>query len=187
MFVIMILLPVLFLFVANATKSTSLPEYFKVPSFELIDQNNKKFLSKEMLGEIWMVNFFFTECKSVCPMQISKIKNFKNNHPQIKIKTISFTVDPNNDTVEKLSNYGKDLSINSEEWKLLTGPEETVRNVVVEGFKSGMDIIEERGIFDIAHANYILIVDKNGFVREIVGFDEKDFEEKIISIYKNLK
>ncbi len=182
----MALLPIAFLYIANYSKKTSLPKLFEVPAFELIDQEDNKFLSQDMLGELWMVNFFFTKCTSVCPIQTSKLKTFKDRYPELEIQTISITVDPKNDNVETLAEYSQGLTIDSKNWKLLTGTEEVVRRVVVEGFKSGMEVIKNESLFDIAHANYLLMVDREGFVRAIVRFDEENFEEKIIAIYENL-
>ena len=182
----MALLPIAFLYIANYSKKTSLPKLFEVPVFELIDQEDNKFLSQDMLGELWMVNFFFTKCTSVCPIQTSKLKTFKDRYPELEIQTISITVDPKNDNVETLAEYSQGLTIDSKNWKLLTGTEEVVRRVVVEGFKSGMEVIKNESLFDIAHANYLLMVDREGFVRAIVRFDEENFEEKIIAIYENL-
>ena len=182
----MALLPIAFLYIANYSKKTSLPKLFEVPAFELIDQEDNKFLSQDMLGELWMVNFFFTKCTSVCPIQTSKLKIFKDRYPEIEIQTISITVDPKNDNVETLAEYSQGLTIDSKNWKLLTGTEEVIRRVVVEGFKSGMEVIKNESLFDIAHANYLLMVDREGFVRAIVRFDEENFEEKIIAIYENL-
>jgi len=182
----MALLPIAFLYIANYSKKTSLPKLFEVPAFELIDQEDNKFLSQDMLGELWMVNFFFTKCTSVCPIQTSKLKTFKDRYPELEIQTISITVDPKNDNVETLAEYSQGLTIDSKNWKLLTGTEEVVRRVVVEGFKSGMEVVKNESLFDIAHANYLLMVDREGFVRAIVRFDEENFEEKIIAIYENL-
>mgnify|MGYP001490013794 CR=1 FL=1 len=182
----MALLPIAFLYIANYSKKTSLPKLFEVPAFELIDQEDNKFLSQDMLGELWMVNFFFTKCTSVCPIQTSKLKTFKDRYPELEIQTISITVDPKNDNVETLAEYSQGLTIDSKNWKLLTGTEEVIRRVVVEGFKSGMEVIKNESLFDIAHANYLLMVDREGFVRAIVRFDEENFEEKIIAIYENL-
>ena len=182
----MALFPISFRYIANYSKKTSLPKLFDVPAFELIDQEDNKFLSQDMLGELWMVNFFFTKCTSVCPIQTSKLKTFKDRYPELEIQTISITVDPKNDNVETLAEYSQGLTIDSKNWKLLTGTEEVVRRVVVEGFKSGMEVIKNESLFDIAHANYLLMVDREGFVRAIVRFDEENFEEKIIAIYENL-
>ena len=183
----MALLPFVFLYFANSAKKTSLPKLFEVPSFQLLDQDNNKFLSQDMIGEVWMVNFFFTRCTSVCPIQTSKLKTFKQRNPEIELQTISITVDPQHDNVETLSEYSRKFEIDSKNWKLLTGPEKDVEGVVVGGFKSGMEIIEEDTFFDIAHANYLLLVDKENFVRAIVSFAEQDFEEKVISLYEYLK
>ena len=49
-----------------------------------------------------------------------------------------------------------------------------------------LDEVENDGLFDIAHANYLLLIDKENYVRAIVGFDEKNFEQKLISLYQNI-
>ncbi|MBG97648.1 hypothetical protein CL659_00820 [bacterium] len=185
-FIIMIILPIVLIFFAINMRKNSLPELFKAPSFDLINQNEKQFSSKTLAGKYWAVNFFFTKCTSVCPMQISKLKNFKDKYPDIELEFISITVDPQYDNPKRLKEYIQEMSIIEERWNFLTGEESDIRNVIVNGFKSGMDEVENDGLFDIAHANYLLLIDKENYVRAIVRFDEKNFEQKLISLYQNI-
>lgn len=71
-------------------------------------------------------------------------------------------------------------------WNFLTGDKDEIRNIVVNGFKSGMDEVQNDGLFDIAHANYLLLVDKNNVVRAVVRFNEQNFEEKLFGLYQNI-
>ena len=185
-FTIMIILPIILIYFAINMRKNSLPELFEAPSFSLIDQNGIQFSSEEMAGKYWAVNFFFTQCRSVCPMQMSKLKAFKDQYPNIDLELISITVDPQHDNPEKLKEYTKEMSIDEERWSFLTGEKDEIRNIVVNGFKSGMDEVQSDDLFDIAHANYLLLIDKNNFVRAVVRFDEQNFEEKLFTLQQNI-
>ncbi len=185
-FIIMIILPIVLIYFAINMRKNSLPELFEAPSFNLIDQNGIQFSSEEMVGKYWAVNFFFTKCRSVCPMQMSKLKTFKEQYPGIGLELISITVDPQHDNPERLKEYIQEMSLNEKKWSFLTGDKDEIRKIVVNGFKSGMDEVQNDGLFDIAHANYLLLVDKNNVVRAVVRFNEQNFEEKLFGLYQNI-
>ena len=185
-FIIMIILPIVLIYFAINMRKNSLPELFEAPSFSLVNQDGIQFSSDEIAGKYWAVNFFFTKCRSVCPMQMSKLKTFKDQYPNIGLELISITVDPQHDDPKRLKEYVQEMSINEEKWNFLTGKEDEIRNIVVNGFKSGMNEIQNDDLFDIAHANHLLLIDKNNSDRAIVRFDERNFEEKLFTLYQNI-
>ena len=117
---------------------------------------------------------------------MSKLKTFIDRHPNIGLELISITVDPQHDDPKRLKEYVQEMSINEEKWNFLTGKEDEIRNIVVNGFKSGMNEIQNDDLFDIAHANHLLLIDKYNSVRAIVRFDERNFEEKLFTLYQNI-
>ncbi|SFI55527.1 SCO family protein [Halpernia frigidisoli] len=93
----------------------------KVPDFELTDQNNKKITNNDMLGKVYLVEFFYSTCPTICPVMNSNMKYIdkKINNPDFGI--ISISIDPTHDTPEVLKNHARMIGANSANWHFLTG------------------------------------------------------------------
>jgi protein SCO1/2 len=93
----------------------------KVPDFELTDQNNKKITNKDMLGKVYLVEFFFSKCPTICPVMNTNMKAIQNqiNNPDFGI--ISISIDPENDTPEALKEHAQRIGAKSPNWHFLTG------------------------------------------------------------------
>jgi protein SCO1 len=107
---------------------------FEIPDGWLIDQNGKrvKFYSDLVKGKVVVINFFFTKCNDVCPMQgrsIAKLKTRLGNRVGRDVFLISISKDPANDTPERLRKWGKDYEMSSG-WTLLTGDQEVINKLM---------------------------------------------------------
>lgn len=93
----------------------------KVPHFELTDQNNKKITDKDMLGKVYLVEFFYSTCPTICPVMNSNMKyiNQKINKPNFGI--ISISIDPTHDTPQVLKDHARMIGATSPNWHFLTG------------------------------------------------------------------
>lgn len=93
----------------------------KVPHFELTDQNNKKITDKDMLGKVYLVEFFYSTCPTICPVMNSNMKYIdqKINNPNFGI--ISISIDPTHDTPQVLKDHAKMIGATSPNWHFLTG------------------------------------------------------------------
>jgi protein SCO1 len=135
-----------------------------LPSFEMTDQRGQAFTSDSMKGNVHVVDFVFTSCPSVCPSLTRKMAALVDRtEAEPKIRFVSISVDPDNDTPERmrafLDRYGKD----SPRWSFVTGPSsDMVDHTVVEGFKIRLDR-DKRGT--LAHGEHFVVVDKNLRIR----------------------
>ena len=116
-----------------------LPRFGPVPAFELTDQRGALFKSTALKGAPWIANTFFTNCRTICPNLMRKVRDLhastKASDPPVRF--ISITVDPDNDTPEALADYHQKLEPSSR-WILLTGEFDAIRQLVVEGFHTAM-------------------------------------------------
>jgi protein SCO1/2 len=135
------------------------------PKFELINQDNKKITNETYKGKVYVLEFFFTTCPSICPkMNLSMLdiedKFFGN--PNFGI--VSITVDPTHDTPAVLKAHAKLLGVKSSNWNFLTGDKAYIFNLANKGFNLyAGENSKVNGGFE--HSGLFALVDKNGDIR----------------------
>lgn len=137
----------------------------KIGSFKFKNQNNKWITNKDYENKIYVVDFFFTTCQTICPKMTNNMvwlqDKIKKNQ---KVKLLSFTVFPDEDTVEVLSKYAKEKGIDSSKWNLLTGSKEAIYKLARQSFlvvKTGSP--EE--MYDMVHTENFALIDQKGQIR----------------------
>jgi len=97
-------------------------KYHTIPSFSFIDQDSLPFTEKSVENKIYVVDFFFISCPSICPMVSRQmLRVYEQYLKEDKLMFVSFSIDPKRDTVERLANYARNLGVNTEKWKFVTG------------------------------------------------------------------
>lgn len=155
---------------ASAGVSVSAPPAnidFPLNDFELVDQEGKPFKRSQLDGKVWIANFVFTSCPTVCPKLTQTMAALTAKYASDPdVRFVSISVDPENDTPEKLREFAsKNGATSFERWSLLTGPKQTVDDTVLHGFKLAL----RRGstAMELAHAERFCVVDRRGHVRGI--------------------
>lgn len=106
----------------------------KAPSFCFTDQYNQPFCDRDFKGKIWVADFFFTSCPTICPIMTTHMVAVQNAFPDNSIGIASFSIDPETDTPEVLQTYAQEKGVHSPHWHLLTGKEEDIYRTANEGF-----------------------------------------------------
>lgn len=139
---------------------------YKVPGFALVDQAGAPFSSQALDGKVWIASMVFTSCRTECPMIGTANQELQTNLEGTGVQLVSFTVDPEFDTPELMTTWGRQFRAKPEQWKLLTGARADIEKVVIDGFKTHMsDRKVEGGLVQIAHAMKLILVDADGYVR----------------------
>lgn len=135
----------------------------KVPDFELTDQNNKKITNKAMLGKVYLVEFFYSRCPTICPVMNSNMRAIEDkvNNPDFGI--VSISIDPDNDTPEILNQHAKSVGAKSPDWHFLTGDRTYIGNLA-DQFNIYVGDEEDEGE-SLNHSGMIALVDKEGNIR----------------------
>src|SRR5690606_3757418 len=95
--------------------------------FELVNQDNKMVTRDDLLGSIYIADFFFVTCPTICPKMASNMGYIQKKFSDKKdLKFISITVNPEQDTVEVLKEYAEKVHANTESWSFLTGDKEKI-------------------------------------------------------------
>ena len=158
------------------------PVIGRVPAFSLVDQGGDEFGSSELAGEVYVASFFFTRCPSICPKLMQAMSGLQDRYSESGvngIRLVSITVDPANDTPDRLGDYASLHGVDPESWSLLTGDPEEIRKLIMEGFKTPMGLPTEigEGLYDIAHTGKVVLVDRSGGIRGYYGSDEPGLDE----------
>ncbi|NIJ45842.1 protein SCO1/2 [Wenyingzhuangia heitensis] len=137
----------------------------KVPQFNFTDQNNQTITNIDYEGKVFVVEFFFTTCPSICPiMNRNMLTVEKEFGDRDDFGIASITINPSVDTPIKLKEYAENYGVTSLNWHFLTGD----RDVIYEMANKGLNIFaglnpEVEGGFE--HQGFFALVDKNGYLR----------------------
>ena len=135
------------------------------PKFELINQYNKKITNETYKGKVYVLEFFFTTCPTICPKMNESMlvleKSFFGN-PNFGI--VSITIDPEHDTAKVLKEHAKFLGVKSSNWNFLTGDKAYIFNLANKGFNLyAGENKKVAGGFE--HSGLFALIDKNGNIR----------------------
>ncbi|HEY4617777.1 MAG TPA: SCO family protein [Flavobacterium sp.] len=135
------------------------------PKFELINQDNVKISNETYKGKVYVLEFFFTTCPSICPKMNQSMllieKTFFGN-PNFGI--VSITIDPSHDTPSVLKDHAELLGVKSSNWNFLTGDREYIFNLANKGFNLyAGENSDVKGGFE--HSGLFALIDKNGNIR----------------------
>ena len=137
----------------------------KVPSFEFIDQDSTLISDRDFLGKVYVVEFFFTRCPSICPLMTKNLVSLQNEFADDEDFGIaSFSITPEFDTPSILREYAQKYGIEDADWHLMTGNREQIYELANIGFNIYAAESEEApGGFE--HSGLFALVDKEGFMR----------------------
>ena len=152
--------------VGSATKDDDkLVKIGPAPKFELVNQDNKKITDGTYKGKVYVLEFFFTSCPSICPkmnMSMLAIEDKFFGNPNFGI--VSVTIDPSHDTPQVLKAHAKLLGVKSSNWNFLTGDRAYIFNLANKGFNLYVGENNKiKGGFE--HSGLFALVDKNGDIR----------------------
>ena len=136
-----------------------------VPDFKFINQNGELISNSDYLGKVYIVEFFFTTCTTICPIMNTNLVHIQNSFtafPEFGIA--SFSINPEYDTVEVLNQYANDNGILNSNWNLMTGNRDDIYKLANDGFNLYTAASTEF-VDGFEHSGYFALVDKNGYIR----------------------
>lgn len=145
----------------GAEEYVDMVKWGKVPHFEFTDQNGKTISTDDYKGKVYVVEFFFVSCPSICPIQNKNMVKIQNEFLTKKDFGIaSITIDPEHDTPEVLKNYAEHYGAIHENWHFLQGTQKQVFDLANE-FHIGVGFGDAaNGGFE--HAGLFALIDKEG-------------------------
>lgn len=137
----------------------------KVPEFSFTNQDGKIISNNDYLGKVYVVEFFFTTCPTICPIMNRNLVEIQNEFDDFEnFGVASFSITPDIDTPEVLKAYAERYGITNPNWHLMTGDEEAIYKLANEGFNlyTAKDDTVEGGF---EHSGNFALIDKEGFIR----------------------
>ena len=146
-------------------KEDALVKIGPAPKFELIDQNNAKISNKDYAGKVYVMEFFFSTCPSICPiMNKNMVEVEKAFSAEKNFGIASVTINPDNDTPEVLKAHAKKLGITAQNWHFLTGDKDYIFNLANKGFNLYVGE-NNKALGNFEHSGLFALIDKNGNIR----------------------
>ena len=151
--------------IVNKFKTPKLVTIGKVPSFEFTNQDGKLITNSFYEGKVYVVEFFFTTCPTICPkMNESMLKIQNEFYGNVDFGIASFSINPKYDTPQILKEYAKSHGATLKNWNFLTGEQDKIYELSNTGFTlyAGEDSNAEGGF---EHSGMFALVDKQGNIR----------------------
>ncbi len=161
----------------------------EVNDFSFTNQDGKTISKSDLDGEFWVADFVFTNCETVCPPMTS---NMAKLQAQLKeeglddVRLVSFSVDPENDTPQKLKKFGKSRGATFDNWDFLTGYDfDKIKAFSIKSFKAPLENSPDSD--QVMHSNQFFLVSPEGnFIYKYSGIQPAEVE-KIVETIKGFK
>jgi len=147
--------------------------WHSLADFSLTNQLGKTVSWKDMSGKIVVADFFFTHCPTICPLLTKNMKRLQEsitNSQRVGDKTnqsihfLSFSIDPERDSVERLKYWADRFQINPDQWWLLSGNKKTIYDLIIHEMK--VPVEDGEGVdTSFVHTDHFVLIDSNRYVR----------------------
>ncbi len=141
-------------------------KYHTVADFKLTNQNGETITEKDYEDKIYVADFFFTTCKTICPIMTDHMVQLqKELEKDLEVLLLSHTVTPEIDSVAQLKRYALEKGVNDAKWNLVTGDKEQIYELARKSYLAAKDVPFQP--YDLIHTENFVLVDKK---RRIRGF-----------------
>jgi protein SCO1/2 len=162
-------------------------KYHKIAEFSLINQNGEPVTHDDYKNKIYVADFFFTTCQSICPIMTNNMtevqKAFLNDDD---VKILSFSVTPDIDTVAQLKRYAKEKGVIDSKWNLVTGNKKQIYELARKSYFV-VKTVGDGGSFDMIHTENFVLIDKERQIRGYYDGTDANEIKRLINDIKTLK
>jgi protein SCO1 len=158
-------------------------KYHTIANFSFTNQNGKTITQDDYKGKIYVADFFFTTCQSICPIMTRNMVDVQKaiiNNPKVMI--LSYSVLPDQDSVPVLKKYAIEKGVDDSKWNLVTGNKKEIYYIARKSYlavKTG----KPEELYDMVHTENFVLVDTKKRIR---GFYDGTKKEEIIRLIKDI-
>jgi protein SCO1/2 len=154
-----------------------------VKDFNLINQNGNNITSKDYENKIYIVDFFFTRCPSICPIMTDNMKKIQNEYiNNDDVMLLSMSVTPDIDDIEVLKDYAVEKGVNDSKWNITTGSKKHIYELARKSYFAVVDQ-GDGGLQDFIHTPNFILVDTKKQIRGIYDGTE---DNEILRLIKDI-
>lgn len=159
-------------------------KYHKIADFELINQNGKTITQADYKDKIYVADFFFTTCQTICPIMTSNMADVqKAIMDDEDVLLLSHTVTPEIDNVQQLKRYATEKGVVDAKWNLVTGDKKQIYELARKSYLAVKDN-GDGGAYDMIHTENFMLIDKK---KQIRGFYDGTKNEEIKRLLSDIK
>ncbi|WP_400193877.1 SCO family protein [Hymenobacter sp. B81] len=159
--------------------------FHRVAPVRLHTQSGRRLAPADLQGSLYVASFFFATCPQVCPRLNSQLQRVQEKYrAEPRVKLLSYTVDPQHDSVAVLARYAEQYGAIAGKWHFLTGPADSLRQIALQQYR-----VAEPGPAAIGsgpgmvHSQRLVLVDRDGHIRGLYdGLDPKEVDRLITEI-----
>jgi protein SCO1/2 len=150
--------------------------YHRIPDFQFIDQDSQIITPQTFSGKIYIADFFFTSCPSICPkVKKQMLRIYDTYQEDDRLLILSHSIDTRRDSVPRLKIYAHNLEVSGDKWHFVTGNKDSIFHIANDYFVSAIEDPGAPGGFD--HSGRIILVDRDRHVRSWCnGTDPEDVD-----------
>lgn len=162
-------------------------KYHKIAHFSLINQNGKTITQNDYKDKIYVADFFFTTCQTICPIMTDHMVDIQKaiiNDDEVML--LSHSVTPEIDSVAQLKRYAIKKGVNDKKWNLVTGNKKAIYNLVRKSYLAVKDL-GDGGPFDMVHTENFMLIDKKQQIRGFYDGTNANDIDRLLDDIKHLK
>ncbi len=161
-------------------------KYHTIADFSLTNQNGETITQDDYNDKIYVADFFFTTCQTICPIMTSHMaeiqEKLKNDD---EVMLLSHTVTPEIDTVAQLKRYALEKGVNDAKWNLVTGDKKEIYDLARKSYLAAKDVPFAEN--DLVHTENFVLVDKKKRIRGFYDGTDPESIEKLLADIKILE
>ncbi len=155
-------------------------KFHHIADFKLVNQNGDTITQDNYKNKIYVANFFFTTCQSICPIMTDNMvkiqEKLKNDD---KVKLLSHTVIPETDTVAQLKRYAIEKGVDDSKWNLVTGPKKEIYDLARKSYMA-VKTTGDGGKYDMIHTENFMLIDSKKRIRGFYDGTDLDDIDKLL-------
>jgi protein SCO1 len=156
--------------------------YARIPDFAFVNQDSQQVTNQTFAGKIYVTDFFFTTCPTICPkMKSQLLRVYEQFKDEPRVMLLSHTVDPRHDSVAVLRDYAQRLQVSSEKWHFVTGDKDALYGIAMKYLVPAREEGSEPGGF--LHSGHFVLVDEH---RRIRGIYEGTVAESVDQLLRDI-
>lgn len=156
-------------------------KYHKIPAFSFVNQNGKIITDKTYAGKIYVADFFFTTCGSICPKMTNNMALVQQAYlTDSRVMFLSHTVFPEIDSVAVLKRYAQEKGVDDRKWNLVTGDKKEIYSLARKSYLA-VKLGKPSELYDMVHTENFVLVDAQKRVRGFYDGTNKEEIERLIS------
>jgi protein SCO1/2 len=158
-------------------------KYHKISNFSLTNQNGKIITQEYYDNKIYIADFFFTTCPTICPIMTENMFQIQEKTIGNDVLLVSYSVTPEIDSTAQLKKYALEKGVNDNKWNLLTGDKKQIYNLARKSYLVAKND-GDGGKYDMIHTENFVLIDKEKRIR---GFYDGTNNEEMDKLLKDVK